>query len=174
MTVVFAMLAIIALYWGASFYLKKATQYVAASEAVWDRLYAAAQEVVSDPDMPDRAASFATASVMCAGCGCLTRQLLQDKILASLGLRKLRTNGSKPHLSDEQWKVMNKVVINAIYYDSLRAPLMGFMLRRIAFPWLRAASEGRAPVKRAGATMMAAASVEAISHREEGRKLLAA
>lgn len=174
MTVVIAMLAIIALYWAASFYIKKASEYLEASEAAWDRLYDAARQVVADPTMPNKAAGFATASVMCAGCGCLSRQLLQDRIAAGLRIGRPRPHGEKPKLTDEQWSIMNKVVVNAIYYDSLRAPLIGFLLRRIAFPWIRAASEGRAPVKRAGATMMAESSATAIRHREEGRKLLAA
>ena len=174
MTVVFAMAALIALYWAASFYVKKAHSYLDASEAAWDRLHRAAEEVVSDPAMPDKAAAFAAATVMCAGCGCLTTQLLIDKMLLKFRPKQPRRKGGRFGLKDQQAPAFNRVVVNAVYYDSLRAPIRGFLLRRLAFPWLRAAAEGAAPVRKTSVSMMAKASATAIRYRKEGRELLPA
>jgi len=173
MTVVFIMIAIMALYAATSFYVRKATEYLAASDAPWDRLYHAAETVISDPDMPQEWANFSAAAVMCAGCGCLTQRILWDAAKAKF-TRKKRRNGGEPQLTDKQREQVASVVVNAIYYDSLRAPFSGFLLRRLVFPWLRAASQGKAPAKNSNVSSMVKSSKAAIRDKAEGKKLLMA
>lgn len=170
MTVVLTMAAIIAFYAGASLYVRKASAYLAESDAPWDRLYTAAQRVISDPDVPQEMANFAAATVMCAGCGCLTHRILID---AFLGKINLKSRPPRQPMQDRPPEHFIAVVVNAIYYDSLRAPLSGFLLRRLVFPWLRAASTGEAPARRRTVAKMVTSSKAAISHRPEGKKLLA-
>lgn len=173
MTVALTMAALVAIYAAASFYLRKAKQYLEASDAPWDRLYHAAEKVIADPTMPQGMANFSAAAVICSGCGCLTRSVLLDAFLCKIGLRK-RANGREPDLTPEQQAMFNDVVVNAIYYDSLRAPFSGFLMRRLVFPWLRAASVGDAPARKSTVRRMATSTRAAISHRAEGRRLLEA
>lgn len=172
MTVALIMAALVAIYAAVSFYIRKATQYLDSSDAAWDRLFHAAEKVISDPAMPQPMANFSAAAVMCSGCGCLTRGVLVDAFLAKIGVRK-RVPSREPNLTPEQQSNFASVVVNAIYYDSLRAPLSGFLMRRLVFPWLRAASIGEAPARRSTVTRMAKSTRTAISHRAEGKKLLA-
>lgn len=174
MIVLTIMLAIIAFYCAASFYVKKATQYLEASDAPWDRMFKAAKELIADDRSPDPMAWFAAGAVMCAGCGCLTRQVLLDALLS-----KFRKQRPQPisllqdaSISREQKDLFAKVVINAMYFDSLRAPLSGFLLRKICYPWLKAASEGSIPPRRGPLRIMAQASKEAIEHRKLTQKIL--
>lgn len=172
MTVAILMAAIIVIYAATSLYVRKATKYLEASDAPWDRLYEAAKRVISDSEMPQEMAVFSAAAVTCAGCGCLTRQVLWDAFRARLGFRRNAKVDAEPKMTTEQRKNFSAVVVNAIYYDSLRAPLSGFLLRKLVFPWLRAASEGLAPAKKRSVVQMTKASTTAIRHRAEGRKIL--
>lgn len=172
MIVAACMAALIAIYWGASLYVRKASAYLEASDSVWDSLYLAAKKVIEDPAMPREFAGFAAASVICAGCGCLTRAILVDSALSVFRRRKKREK-SWPEVSPEQAAAFDAVVLNAIYYDSLRAPLSGLILRKLTVPGLRAAATGQAKARRTTVKRIARSSRTAIEHRIEGRKLLA-
>lgn len=169
MIVAVIMAALIGLYAAESFYLKKASTYLRASDAPWDRLYDAAKEVVADQHMPKEAVGFAAATVLCAGCGCLTRQFLWDAVTRRSEVRPTKSM----KMSEAQRAVFAKVVINAIYYDSLRAPFSGFLLRRLVLPSLKTASEGTTPARRVEVARMVQSSRDAIGHRPEGKRLLA-
>lgn len=172
MTVAAVMAALILLYAGASLYLRKASEYLKASEAVWERLYDDAKMTISDQKMPNAVAGFAAAAVFCAGCGCLTRQLLIDAFQRRF-LRKKVNDAPPDDMTAEQKSLYASIVVHAIYYDSLRAPISGFLLRRLVFPWLRAAAEDEAPPRKGKVAQMAAATRQAIKGKPEGEKLLA-
>jgi hypothetical protein len=172
MTTFAVMIVLVALYGLASFYFRNAGKLLARSKAPWDRLHHAAEEAISDPDMPQPAAAFAAAAVLCAGCGCITRQLLIDAFTGRLR----RSVGPKPQqdqMTPEQAQLFSRVVVNAIYYDSLRAPVSGFFLRRLIMPGLKKASESPSPKPKVEVDRMVASSTAAIEHRPEGRKVLA-
>lgn len=173
MIVATTMAALIAGYAAASLYVKKANAYLNASDAPWDRLYNAAKEVIEDPEMPQEAAGFAAATVLCAGCGCLTRRFLADAFLRRFTMNPQKPTASHTAMSEAQRGSFAKVVVNAIYYDSLRAPISGFLLRRLVLPGLKAASEGTSPARKVEVARMAKSSRDAIEHRPEGKKLLA-
>lgn len=171
MTTLAVIIFLVAAYAGTSLYVRRASRYLSSSNAPWDRLYAAAKEVISDETMPQQAAAFAAASVLCAGCGCVTRGILFDAFTGRLG-RRGRRGKPEPRMTQAQRALFSRVVINAIYYDSLRAPFSGFLLRRLVMPWIHEASENPKPRPKRVA-QFAASSKEAISHRPEGRKILA-
>jgi hypothetical protein len=170
MTTLAVMAFLIAAYWMTSRYFRTARRNLEMSSAPWDRLYSAAKEVISDADMPQSAAAFAAAAVVCAGCGCVTRGILLDALTGRLERRPAR---SKPPMTREQKEVFSRVVVNALYYDSLRAPVSGFLMRSLVMPGLKAASESAHPKPRVRVAQIAASSKEAISHRSEGKKILA-
>lgn len=172
MTTLAVMIVLIALYAFASFYVRNASKLLVRSKAPWERLHHAAEEVISDPNMPQSAAAFAAAAVLCAGCGCITRQLLIDAFTGRLR----RSVGPKPQqrqMTAKQTQMFSRVVVNAIYYDSLRAPLSGFVLRRLIMPGLKKASESASPKPKVGVDRIVASSTTAIEHKPEGRKVLA-
>lgn len=165
--IVFGALAL--LLAAASMYLGKAKDYLGDAEPAWNRLYEATKAVIADTTMPAGAVNFAVAAVMCAGCGCLTRGILIDMVRRHGRHEVPKT----PPATPEQMALMRSVVLNAVFYDALRAPVSGFILRRLAAPWLKAASEGRfAPSKSQEVNDFAASSRRSISHRPEGRRLL--
>lgn len=168
MTIMIVLFAILLTYLSTALYIHKANQYLAASKEPWDRLYEAAKDVIGDSEMPTEAANFAAAAVLCAGCGCLSRQVVLDSVFA----RKIPKSPRKREMTDSQRKSMAKVVVNAIYYDTLRAPLSGLIVRKFIFPWLRAASQGQAVPHTRGVRRLASSSREAISHRSYGRRIL--
>lgn len=172
MTTLAVMAFLIAAYWATSYYISRATHYLSLSQAPWDRLYASAKEVIADDDMPQPMAAFAAAAIVCAGCGCVTRGILLDAFRGRLRNPEPQSS-PEVHLTPEQAALFSKVVVNMIYYDSLRAPFSGFLLRRLIMPWLKKASEGTSPKTPARVAQFAASSKEAISHRSEGKKILA-
>lgn len=172
MTTIAVMAFLIALYAAVSLYVRKATEYLELSSAPWDRLHAAAKEVIADQTMPQPAAVFAAAAVLCAGCGCLTRQILVDAFTGRLH-RKLDGPLPEHKLTPEQMSVFARVVVNAIHYDSLRAPFSGFILRRLVMPWLCDAAENPPMPSQTQVAHIVASSKTAIAHKLEGKKLLA-
>lgn len=166
-----AIAALILAYFGLSLYVRKATEYLKASQPVWDDLYASAQVVVEDPDMPGGMASFAAASVLCAGCGCLTMRILQD-IITGQFKKRVDRDQRDPNVTREQRMAFGRVVVLAVYYDSLQAPFLGFLLRRVAMPWLADAAKGK-PALGKNVARAALSSREAISEKPEGRRVLA-
>lgn len=169
-------IALVAMMVISSIYVRKATEYLRASEAPWDRLYESAKTVIRDPKMPRELVAISAASVMCAGCGCLTIRILFDHFLRSArrdAARKAHRDCVYEGLTLEQRAAFSRVVTNAIYYDSLRAPFFGFLLRRLVSPWLRAASEEKEFVPERGrVASMAESARTAISHRREGKRFL--
>lgn len=171
MTTLVVMVLLVAAYAAVSFYLRKANQYLALTDAPWDRLHAAAKKVIADDDMPHQAAVFAAAAVVCAGCGCLTRQILIDALKFG---RSWKPTAPQPKLTAEQQHNFSQVVMNAIYYDSLKAPLSGFLLRRLVMPWLQLAAENRMPEPpKQRVAGLVASSKAAIEHKPAGKKVLA-
>lgn len=171
MATLVVMALLVAVYAAASYYLQKANQYLALTDAPWNRMYVAAKQVISDEEMPQRAAAFAAGAVLCAGCGCLTRAILFD----AFTLRRAR-KPSRPQdkLTAQQEHVFSQVVMNAIYYDSLKAPLSGFLLRRLVMPSLRELSENRMPdPPKAQVADIVESSTKAIKHSTEGKRVLA-
>lgn len=174
MIVALILAALVIVYAACALYLHKASKYLDNSDAVWDRLYLAAKNVIENPAMPDGAASFAAAAILCAGCGCLTRSFLLDTISRAFRLARTDSDSAPPFVLPKALrKEFSAVIVNAIYYDSLRAPFSGFLLRRFVAPWLQAAAEGQVANRRATVAQMVVTSRHAIEHRREGRRLLA-
>lgn len=172
MIVLCAIGILIAAYAGGLLYVSKAREYLTASEKVWDDLYDAAEAMVRDPEMPGGMVGFAAASVMCAGCGCLTGQILRESIRRIWKKRPLERRPADPRVTDAQRAAFARVVALAVYYDSLRAPFLGFVLRRLVMPWIVDAAGGKPAPKRKLA-LAAEASRHAMNDKPEARKVLA-
>ncbi|RVU03914.1 hypothetical protein EOE18_13730 [Novosphingobium umbonatum] len=173
MIVALVIAALVIAYACASLYIRKASAYLQGSADVWDRMYLAAKKVISDPEMPDSVAAFAAAAILCSGCGCLTRSFLLDSVKQLFGKRSSKAEEASLVMTDEQRANFSDVVVNAIYYDSLHAPLSGFLLRRFFTPWLKMASEKRNSARSSTVRQMVTASRNAIEHKAEGKRLLA-
>lgn len=177
MIIITAFLVGIALLWAWSFYSRKALQYLKNSNAIWDRLYAASKAVVEDPMMPREAVGFAVASVMCAGCGCLAGQILRDHFLRNSRKRSGGSANAPPlwrEMTESQRLLFSKVVTTAIFYDCLRAPVLGLLVRRVVFPWLSSVVNGDAkPPVTHGVQEIVTSSRRAIASRPEGKRALA-
>jgi len=172
MIVLSAIALLFAAYFGFSLYIRKARQFLDRSQRVWDDLYETAGKIVGDPDMPGGMAAFAAAAVLCAGCGCLTVQILRDYLTGAFAKRLRQVRPLDYRLTDEQRALFARVVGLAIYYDSLQAPFMGFLLRRLVMPWLADAAQGK-PVSKRKVAVAAESSREAIGEKPEGRRVLA-
>lgn len=154
MSILILLLAVAIAITALSKYLTKASEYLDASVAPWDRMYVAAKAAIDDETMPQRAVNFAIAAVVGAGCGCITSQVLIDTITGRLSRRSRRsTSTAYDEMTPAQRKIMADVAVNAIYYDSLRAPMRGFIVRRICMPWLKGASEGASSARRKSAVV---------------------
>ncbi len=174
MTVLTTLAIMMLAMWAASFYLRKSLIYLRAAEPAWERLYSATMASLSDSAMPEKAVSFAVAATMCTGCGCLTTQALLDSLMRKFKRKSVfRRDAMLETMTTEQRERFDAVVINAMYYDSLRVPFRGFLARRLVFPWLRQAAEGTDKLALdMRASTLAKSSRKAIESRPEGRKLL--
>jgi hypothetical protein len=173
MTVLAILISIAVMVFAVSAYVHKAREYLAAARAPWERLFEASKSVIPDMRMPDRAVGFTAGAVMFAGCGCLTRSILWDAITKRRVPPSKEADAIWESMTREQREAFSRVVINATYYDSLRAPLSGFLVRHFVCPWLRSASEGTAHPTKKRVAQLAASSRKAMVSRSEGKKLLA-
>jgi len=175
MTVVVILIAGFTISWLANGYFKKANAYLVESEGVWDNLFAAASKTVKDPTMPQQAVGFAAASVMCTGCGCLITQILLDWAMSPFRRDKAASERNPfAEMTADQRATFGAVVANALLYDALRAPVRGFLVRRIVMPWIdQLARDPSFKPRRSKMTAAATSTRRAIAERPEGKKLLA-
>jgi hypothetical protein len=168
--------AMLVLIWAWGRYTKQAVKYLKNSEVIWDRLFVAARRVIEDPDMPREAAGFAVAAALCSGCGCLSVQIVADRLASAIGRDRFSDTGSSftRKLDHEQRVTFGRMVALAIFYDTMRAPITGFIVRRLILPWLSSVANGdAAPPMLHGVGEATVSARRAIEARPEGKRALA-
>lgn len=156
-------------------YVRKAREYQLASEKVWDRFYEAAKSVVEDTAMPKEAAGLVGALVLCAGCGCFATRALFDWAIQFKRSPVARKGALYEKMTLAQRSAFFEVVSSAMLYDALQVPLRGFILRRIAYPWLDAAGgdpRRLKPIQR-NVALVTDAAWEVAEKKPEARRALA-
>lgn len=158
-----------------SIYIGKAREYLIDAGSAWDRLFVAAKQVIQDDSMPSRMVGFAAAAVICSGCGCFTTRLLIDHFSGRTSRRQddIDLEAMLAGLSAKQRETFFSVVVNMIYYDTLRTPFRGFLVRRFVFPWLPAAADGLSfTPARSAVSELVESTRRTIETRSEGKRLL--
>jgi len=174
MTVMIILAALIVTMASFGRYVRKAREYQLVSERVWDRFYEAAKAVVEDRTMPKEAAGLVGALVLCTGCGCFATHALFDW-LVQLGRKPVsRRSALYEKMTPAQRSAFFEVVSSAVLYDALQVPLRGFILRRIAYPWLDAAGGDPRRIKpiQRNVALVTDAAWEVAEKKPEARRVL--
>jgi hypothetical protein len=114
------------------FYYRRAEKYVLASLPVWGRLSANVNTFVNDARTPEKLAHEVANFALLAGCGCFTTGFLMEFLSQSIRRKRLHVvvPDELKSLSYDQKELLGRIMRDLLLYDSLRAPFLGFLMRR--------------------------------------------
>lgn len=125
-------------------YLIVSEKYLRRAHKAWAGFEQHARVLLEDKRLNPKIGDFVEFLALNVGNGSLTRSLLVSIIFRKTGRSKSNPemDEAMQSLNGEQRIQFYRTIVSAVFYDSLRTPLFGSILRRILY-WLAATAEDK-------------------------------
>lgn len=129
-----------------AWYYRKATKRLIVADQAWGSLEYHANQLLQDKTLPPIVGDFVEFVVERTGDGTMTRTFLYSLFIRTKADREAPFATAVANLNDGQDKHFNRFVIDALFYDSLRTFLSGWLVRRMIYWLATTAADEHVPV----------------------------